>query len=379
MSGKVDYQVIIIGGGPAGISTSLVLTARGISNCIVEAQTNPVMKPGESVPPNAKPILSTLGLSHLVADGKHSSCYGIQSCWGSPEMDQRAFVKNAYGTGYLLDRCHFERQLRAHVKHTGGQLYAGFKLRKLTSAADHSVVEIFSKEQVHTLRAHFVVDATGRKASVCQQMGIPKTPLDDQFAITFKTTRIQSPQEITIEACEQGWWYHAPQKNGELIGMFFTHKNRLPPKAGLPAFLRRCLAETLHTCRVLSLGEEVMATVKVVAAGTSRLRQPHGTNWLAVGDAAYSYDPISSYGITAALSSGFYGGHALASQLQGEPDALTAYRYAMEQAFNLFLHRCASHYLSEQRWPRSPYWQEQHAWGREVLKHAHPGAAVAST
>jgi 2-polyprenyl-6-methoxyphenol hydroxylase-like FAD-dependent oxidoreductase len=54
---KSQYYVIIIGGGPAGIATSVTLTSRGVSNCIVEAQLVPENKHGEAIPPNAKPLL----------------------------------------------------------------------------------------------------------------------------------------------------------------------------------------------------------------------------------------------------------------------------------------------------------------------------------
>ncbi|MGB0176435.1 MAG: hypothetical protein ACPF9D_04660 [Owenweeksia sp.] len=58
-----------------------------------------------------------------------------------------------------------------------------------------------------------------------------------------------------------------------------------------------------------------------------------------MGDAAYAYDPISSFGITSALAGGYYGGHALADTLGGRTDALKVYRYVMENAFNGYLEK----------------------------------------
>ena len=70
---------------------------------------------------------------------------------------------------------------------------------------------------ISNLKGAFVVDATGRKASVCRHLGVEKMIIDSQFAVMFS---VKSPlnisQEIVVEATENGWWYVAPFGENEL-------------------------------------------------------------------------------------------------------------------------------------------------------------------
>ncbi|MCH2223678.1 MAG: FAD-dependent monooxygenase [Crocinitomicaceae bacterium] len=355
---KSKYDVIIIGGGPAGIATSLTLTARGFSNCIVEARYEPINKPGEAIPPNAKPLLEKLGLTYIVNDSKHSQYYGNKSCWGTNKLEQKEFIRDVYGPGFLLDRLYFESQLRRHVRKYGGSLLIGYKLKEIISKDRVITVSVDNGENVKTLHGSYIVDATGRKASVANQFGGNKRKLDEQFALTFKVKLECSIQrQITVEATENGWWYAAPQGESELIVMFFTIKKIVPKKEQIPMFLKKELESSFHISLLLDIALMDFNQIKMMPAGTSRLDIPYGDNWLAVGDAAYSYDPISSYGITSSLASGFYGGHAIASALNNKKDAMDSYLYLMETTFHQYMEKKIAYYSEERRWIDSPYWK----------------------
>ncbi|NOQ71906.1 MAG: NAD(P)/FAD-dependent oxidoreductase [Crocinitomix sp.] len=354
---KRNYEVIIIGGGPAGIATSLTLTNRGISNCLVEAKHLPQKKTGEAIPPNAKPLLKKLGIYELMEDPKHCIYYGNKSSWGSEKLEQKAFIKDIYGHGFLLDRLHFETQLRAHLEKCGGDFLAGYRLKKVVKGEKGITATIENTAAAITLTAKYIVDATGRKASVCQQLGIKKRFLDAQFALTSSVQLSQEiAREIVVEATPNGWWYAAPQGHKELTLMFFTLKSLIPDKVNSTQFWRAELKSSLHISKLVNAENCDFGPIKILPCGTSRLEIPFGENWMAVGDAAYSFDPISSYGITSALASGMYGGHALASAIEGKTDAMLTYRYLMEKAYQGYAEKLVGHYASEERWKDEPYW-----------------------
>jgi len=360
VSDKQEYQVIIIGGGPSGLATSLTLTARGVSNCIIEAELEPIRKFGEAIPPNAKPLLKKMGLMHLVEYPKHAAYYGNKSCWGSNLLEQKEFLKDIYGHGYLLDRLYFEKQLRQHIKNNSGVLLEGHKLKKLVSNNTGIEVKIENNKEIFKLNAKYIVDATGRKSSVCNQLGITKKNLDTQFSISFKAKLLKPIEhQINVEATENGWWYVAPQHNNELVIMFFTLHELLPKKKLLASFIRNELETSLYISKLTKTANLDFDTLKVIPSGTNRLDIPYGDNWIAVGDAAFSYDPISSYGITSALASGLYAGHALASKLSEEEDAMLTYRYIVENAFQAYMEKLSNHYALENRWKDSTYWKKR--------------------
>ncbi|MEP1487591.1 MAG: NAD(P)/FAD-dependent oxidoreductase [Algibacter sp.] len=361
---KHNYEVIVVGGGPAGIATAITLYAKGIHCCVVEANKSPIRKSGEAIPPNAKPLLKQLGILDLVEDNKHKIYYGNKSCWGSDRLEQKEFISERLGHGYLLDRLYFEKQLQTLYKTTGASFYSGYKLKKVDSNINGIIAIIESDTERIKLQSKYIVDATGRKASVCRHLGIEKENLDSQFAIIFNAiTESALPYQIFVEATKNGWWYVSPYAENEVTMMFFTLKKLIPDKENLETFIQKELDETTHLSKILK--NITVDSIKIMPAGTSCLLKPYGENWLAVGDAAYSYDPISSYGITSALASGFYGGHAIADKINGKREALNVYRYIVEEAFQGYLSKLMTHYKEEKRWRSSYYWR--HRMGSKVL------------
>jgi flavin-dependent dehydrogenase len=76
--------------------------------------------------------------------------------------------------------------------------------------------------------------------------------------------------------------------------------------------------------------------------------------WVAVGDAASAYDPLSSLGICKALESGLRAGKAIA---EGRLDEYEAW---VRSSFEDYLRTREAYYAMEQRWPASPFWRARH-------------------
>ncbi|MFK8101780.1 MAG: NAD(P)/FAD-dependent oxidoreductase [Saprospiraceae bacterium] len=360
MKDNQHYPVIIVGGGPAGLATALTLSARGVSYALIEAQATPIQKPGEAIPPNARPLLRQLGLENLMLAKEHHQYYGNKSCWGSEELVQEEFMKTLHQHGYLLDRKHFEGQLRNLAKTGLGTFYEAYRCRGISRKGDGFVLEINNGQTTQNLYADYLVDATGRKASLCRHLGIETNHLDQQFGLTMQVQlSTLVAQQIYIEATKRGWWYAAPMGKQKLSLMFFTLKELLPRKANQISFLKRQLKASPLMTNLVKDSTFDQAAIRLMPAGTSRLNKPYGHRWIAVGDAAYAYDPISSYGITSGLASGYYGAHALAATMRGDQEALSVYHYLMERAFQAYLQKLYVHYDQEKRWSGELYWQNR--------------------
>ena len=355
-----NYQVIVVGAGPAGLATSLCLSANHISHCVVDASKYAVYKAGDALPPNAKPLLKQLGILGLLDHKHHMPYYGNNSIWGSDTWHKEEFIKSLYGHGYLLDRVYFEKQLRQLVCDTNTPFYSGYQLHNVEEKVSEIEATIRSDSECLQLTAQYIVDATGRKASVCRHLGAYKKALDQQLTFSFwHQTKQQIPRQIWIEATENGWWYLSPAANGKVNCMFFTLNGLRPQRNEMAKFLRAELIKTIQIQKIIQPVEEELIDNQCMPSGTSCLEIPYGDHWLAVGDAAFSYDPISSYGITSALASGYYGAHAIASKLSGEEAAFMSYHYILQNGTMPYLQKLTNQYSMEKRWPNSYYWKNR--------------------
>jgi len=84
-----------------------------------------------------------------------------------------------------------------------------------------------------------------------------------------------------------------------------------------------------------------------------------GNNWLAAGDAAMAFDPLSSQGIYHALNSGLLAARAIQDSQFGHQTALEEYSRETPRRFDKYLSMRAIYYGRERRWSSSAFWQRR--------------------
>jgi flavin-dependent dehydrogenase len=118
------------------------------------------------------------------------------------------------------------------------------------------------------------------------------------------------------------------------------------------------IQDTVHISRKLEThGYATVAKPQPTDARSSRLERFHGEGWLAAGDAAIAFDPLSSQGILSALYSGLKAGEAVIGSLVGDREALLHYDVNILKLYTQFLRDRRHYYGIERRWPASLFWQ----------------------
>jgi flavin-dependent dehydrogenase len=85
-----------------------------------------------------------------------------------------------------------------------------------------------------------------------------------------------------------------------------------------------------------------------------------GDGWIAAGDAAAAYDPLSSHGIGSALAGGRQAADAVAAHLDGDGAAFTNYRERLLAEYARYLWTRDGYYRDERRWSGAPFWERRH-------------------
>ena len=362
MKDNQSFAVIIIGGGPAGIAAGLTLNSRNVSTVIVEANQDINKKLGECIPPNAYPLFQKIGLDALLTNEKHHIYYGNKSAWGNNLLQEKIFLFEKHHKGILLNRDFFENQMRDVSKQNQMNWLMGYTLHTIEKEETITRVVLKSKTDTITLFCSYIIDATGRKASVCRKIGIEKKELDQLASLNFKY-KIKKPIPFFVYTAsfEKGWIYVSPSEEDSVTVMIFTDLDLIPSKNEEKDFILDIINNSQLAEEVFqsTLIYEDIYDLKTRVANTTYLDKPFGENWVAIGDAAYSFDPLSSYGITSALAAGYYGGHALANTILKEEEALDVYQYIMENAFNNYKIQLQEQYTLENRWINSIFWKRR--------------------
>lgn len=358
-------DVAVIGSGPAGSAVALELARAAVSVVVVDAGAGRGDKLGESLAPSVRPLLQQLGLWDAFLSDGHLASHGNRSAWGSDRLEQNHFITNPYGAGWHLDRRRFDDRLRQAAVKAGAACRMQTKVVAGQHDPDGWTLKLKPEgDAPASLHAAYLVDATGRAGRVARRLNITRRRLDNLVGFgqfLSPTTSGFEDSATLIEAMPDGWWYSALLPDGRLVVVCFTD-------ADLPAARavrerdgwQAALAATHYTSdRVTQHGGVSESEPIVASAGTTLPAAVTGDGWLAIGDAAASYDPLSSCGIATALASGIRGAAAVRRGLDGDPDALESYAASIYNGFRIYLDLHAKYYAAEPRWPTSPFWSRR--------------------
>jgi flavin-dependent dehydrogenase len=353
-----SFDVVVAGGGPAGSAAALVLARAGRRVLLVDASVPDAFKIGEGLAPAARRILRELGVLERVAADGHLPCPGNTSAWGSDALASTDFVFNADGGGWHLDRARFDASLRAAAAEAGAVVREGVRIAGAARADGGWRVSLGDGDPADCA---WVADATGRRAMIARRHGAERIQ-DDALVAFF--ARFRAPDAAAdrdartmVEAAPDGWWYSARVPGGRRVVAFLTDGDLADRALLEPAEFARRLTETEHVVDVLAAhGYGFEERPRGADAGSARLDRFVGDGWLAAGDAALAFDPLSSQGMLTALYTGMRAGGALAAHLAGDGGALDAYAARLEEVYAAYLRNRLDVYSYEGRWRDRPFW-----------------------
>ena len=353
-------DVAIVGGGPGGCATALSLAAHApsLSVALIEASDYQRPRVGESLPPAATRVLQHLGAWDGFRRSGHLEVHGTASEWGQDVVSEEEFLFSARGAGWHLDRAEFDRALAREARRRGAQLKLSTRLVSLRREGAGWRLGLSSGVE---LAAGFVVDGTGRRATVARSRGARFEALDGLvgYGFFFAEGEGSDPRTL-VEAFEHGWWYTAGLPRRRRIVFCMTDLD-IGRSLGLkdPGRWFAALASTRRV-RALLTGATHLGSLLVRPSETRCLDRVVGERWLAVGDSASIFDPLSSQGITKALRAGVFAGYAVGDLLtRGDGAGLVRYRRYVGGEFDGYRKTRRDYYQAEGRWPDGEFWRRR--------------------
>ncbi|MEH2000982.1 MAG: FAD-dependent monooxygenase [Nostoc sp.] len=349
---KTMWDVVVAGAGPAGAIAALVLAQAGCQVLLIDDIPTHTHKIGESLPGASRQILHNLGLLAHIESGSHLPCYGNASAWGTDKLTINDFINDPRGTGWHLDRVQFDETLRLEALRAGA-VFSKNRVKEVIQ--HHNTWKISGKDcQIYS---QWWIDATGRSAALAKSQGAICQKDIPLFAIYrwVATSQDDTESRTLIEAAPNGWWYTARLPHQTRVIIFHTNTREATQIQRHPDLWNTYLEQTKHISQYLNK-ITYQDSHYIIETGGSYLNQVAGHQWIATGDAALNFDPISSQGIFNALYTGMKAGQTVYSALKGDLTAISDYMHRLKTIRNTYYRHHTFIYQSETRWNNNPFW-----------------------
>ena len=345
---------------------------------MVEAGGGPRERYGESVPPDILLPLERLGLASTFRRAGHLPCPGSVSIWGRPQAGYNDFILNPLGPAWHLARARFETMLAEQAVAAGATLC---RRTRFTAArrisGGHEVLLDRGGRETHRPRVRWAIDASGWHARFARRCGARLAILDRMVTVVrfadLKSGTFTS--QTLLEATPGGWWYCARLPGDRLVTALVTESEnaRALSDGGHRLWhdrLRstRLVGQKLDGCELGGCRFHLMPVVSAL------LDPVEGDRWLAIGDAAASYDPIASQGIHKALADADDAARRVLAAFGHGPDPSRRYADRVGERWRDYLKNREYLYGLEQRWPDDPFWRRRQNAGPRWRRMASAGS-----
>lgn len=361
-----NTDVLIVGGGPSGTSAALgLLQHSSLKVTLIEYSAFDTKSVGEHVDASLFDLLAYLSIDKdNFEEGSLIEGYNNLAAWGNNYVSSRNSIHRAEGKSYQLDREKFDLMMVSAVASRGGQIFPRTKCIKLEQS-ENGHWKILLKHQVKGeffIHTKFLIDASGRQGHICRLLNLNPDKHDQLVGVgaflRFDDQRVL-PQEVFLETVQQGWWYCATLPNQRMVVTLFTDADLVKDQHLQQAEnWNKLLSETKHVSKRAKNSFSIDSPW--VRNAFSQVTDANGPpNFLAVGDAAASFDPISSMGIGFAVSSACNAARAVNFFLNGDNSYIAAYNQSLKGIFANYKGLCKKYYSMERRWSDATFWKRR--------------------
>lgn len=342
----MDYfDISVVGAGPAGCITAIELQRLGYKVLLIEKNIFPRFHIGFSFSPGILHWLDTLQLTNILSPALLHKHRTTSLLWTENTIIHKQ------DQGLTVDRGSFDQLLVEHAIALGVSVIQPATDIQVWEQLDKTWLIQVSQENTHLqFGTRFLVEATGRKSLIKTGKNAYLPPLNATYA--FLPSSFKHP---IVEAAAEGWFWGTPYQDQYLVA-YFSHPASVKK---YPNPYRSYIA-ALKSVQTTSLCIPTQVQTFTCQASSYVDKVPITEQYIKVGDAAYTTDPISAQGVTKAIKSAVHASkviHTLLQRPSSRKDAIAYYQQSIQrdvQQHGQWMHD----FYAKQQIFKTPFWQQ---------------------
>jgi flavin-dependent dehydrogenase len=304
------FDIVIVGGGPAGSTAGTLLAQQGWNVAIFEKDQYPRFKIGESLLPGSLCTFERMGVKEKIDQADVIVKYGGKIVSACGTRTNRFLFSDVfrckYPTAYQVERSMFDKLLLDHAAETGCRVFQGVQVTDLGFDTDGVTIHTADRR----FRARYLIDCSGRNSLIGSRFKLRRNyPHLRKFSLFAHFEGVDREPGIDgtltkMIRCKDRWIWLIPIN---------AKKTSVGVVLDAETFKRMKLKPEIAYTQILEENPEIMGQIsrarritEVHAAGDFSFRNKRftGDRWVLAGDAAGFIDPVWSSGVFIAVLSG---------------------------------------------------------------------------
>ena len=325
-----EFDVIVVGGGPAGSTTSALLAERGHRVLLLEREPFPRYHIGESLIPYTWFTLNRLGVVDWLRNSASPKKYSVQFVSITGRVSQPFYffstIRHECAQTWQVWRGEFDQMLLDNAVKKGATLRQFVTVRDVLMEGSRVVgvrADTKGGTRGEEIRAKVVVDATGRDSLLSRKFGWKDRDVDlnkiavwSYFEDALRDPGLDEGATTVAYVPQKGWFWYIPlHSNIVSVGVVgepgYLYRDTRDPDAIFHREAAACAWIRDH----IATGKQVQP-VRVTGEYSYHSKRIGGDGFCLVGDAFAFLDPLFSTGVFLALKGGEMASDSIHAGLQ---------------------------------------------------------------